>query len=97
MYHSIQLIKVLIRNFSIHSRKVLRKKFTKTFVVIEKKWLKLFVQKNSELSFGKPESTSIARVQGINPESTKRFFDLLRSVIEKLPKRKIFKMLMKLA
>lgn len=61
MHHSIRLIKVVVRNFVIDSRKV-RKEFTETFVVSGKKLLKLFMQRNSELSFRKPESTPIARV-----------------------------------
>ena len=45
---------------------------------------------NVELSFRKPESTSIARVRGFNADSTKRFFDLLGTVFDKFEKRRIF-------
>lgn len=60
-------------------------------VLVGKKWLKLFMNRNPSLSFRKPESTSIARVRGFNRESVSYFFDLLEEVgIDKFPAHRIF-------
>lgn len=48
------------------------------------------MKRNTDLSFRKSESTSVARIRGFNPESTKRFFDILGGVIDKFEKRRIF-------
>jgi hypothetical protein len=49
-----------------------------------KKWLKGFLKRHPQLSFRKPQGTSIARVKGFSPENVKLFFELYEPELLKI-------------
>ncbi|XP_049955074.1 uncharacterized protein LOC126471049 [Schistocerca serialis cubense] len=67
-------------------------KFDKSSRLAGKDWLTLFLKRNPSISMGKPEATSINRIQAFNEEEVNTYFKNLEHVFEKykFKERRVF-------
>jgi len=70
--------------FQLALRNNLRHPFSVSSASAGKKWLRNFLRRHPELSFRKPQSISIARVQAFTKENISRFFDVLKPELQKI-------------
>lgn len=78
--------------FSLAERNKIDHPFNKQRGLAGEDWLNGFFKRHPELTFRKPEATSAARAQGFNRPNVEKFFNLLKSVMDKynFPAHRIF-------
>ena len=83
--------------YQIADKNKLRHMFNNGIGSAGKHWYYNFMKRHPELSFRKPEATSLARAIGFNKDSVGRFFTLLEQTIERhhLDGTRIFNMVQK--
>lgn len=68
--------------FELAEKMQLNHPFNKTAKLAGNDWLSGFKKRNPQLSIRAPEPTSIARAAGFNKPQVRKFFDVVRSVLE---------------
>lgn len=78
--------------FSLAEKNKINHPFNKELGLAGEDWLSGFRKRHPELTLRKPEATSTARAQGFNKPNVEKFFNLLKSVLERhnFPAHRIF-------
>lgn len=78
--------------FSLAEKNKINHPFNKELGLAGEDWLSGFRKRHPELTLRKPEATSAARAQGFNKPNVEKFFQLLKSVMDRhnFPAHRIF-------
>lgn len=70
--------------FQLAMRNNIPHPFSNVIKTAGRKWVRLFIKRHPALTFRKPQTLSLARIQGFSKENVGKFFDILKPELQKV-------------